>query len=81
MPAVSYCLLAIRCRGSVFTKPLPSNDRLFSLHYPGLQSSCRNIESVLFILSQVNGENLPDPVLAMFAVLIAADEREAFSLM
>jgi hypothetical protein len=37
-----YCF-RILCRGNVFTEPLPSNERLFWLHYSGLKSSCHNI--------------------------------------
>jgi hypothetical protein len=37
------CRLRIRCSGNVFTKPLPSNRRLFWLHYSGFQASCHNM--------------------------------------
>jgi hypothetical protein len=30
----------IRCRGNVFTKPLPSNSRIIRLHCSGFHASC-----------------------------------------
>jgi hypothetical protein len=38
-----YCCLRIRCRGNLFTNPLPSNERLW-FHYSGLQESCHSIK-------------------------------------
>jgi hypothetical protein len=37
------CCLRIRCRRNVFTDSLPSNKRLFWLHYSGFWVSCHNI--------------------------------------
>jgi hypothetical protein len=37
-----YCWLRIRCRGNMFTEPLPSKEHLLWLQYPGLQVSCHN---------------------------------------
>jgi hypothetical protein len=37
------CCLCIRCRGNMFTESLPSNERLFWLHYCGFRASCHNI--------------------------------------
>jgi hypothetical protein len=37
------CCLRIRCRGNLFTEPLPSNGRLLWLHYSSLQGSCHSI--------------------------------------
>jgi hypothetical protein len=40
-----YFCSHIRCRGNLFTEPLPSNERLLWLHYSGLKSSCYNVYS------------------------------------
>jgi hypothetical protein len=37
------CFLRIRCSGNMFTESLPSNERLFWLHYFGFRASCHNI--------------------------------------
>jgi hypothetical protein len=38
-----YCCVHIRCCGNVFTEPLPSNGRLFWLHYSDFQPLYHNI--------------------------------------
>jgi hypothetical protein len=38
------------CRGNVFTAPLPSNGRIYSLHYSGLQPSCHNIKIQIILI-------------------------------
>jgi hypothetical protein len=43
-------LLRIRCRGNVFTESLPSNERLFWLHYSGFRASCHNTVVRTFVL-------------------------------
>jgi hypothetical protein len=37
------CCLSTHCHGNLFTKSLPSNERLLWLHYSGFQASCHNI--------------------------------------
>jgi hypothetical protein len=37
------CLQRIRCCGDVFTESLPSNERLFLLHYSDFRTSCYNM--------------------------------------
>jgi hypothetical protein len=39
VPCTNFFCVRIRCRGNVFTEPLPSNDNLFWLHYSGFQAS------------------------------------------
>jgi hypothetical protein len=41
-----YFCFRIRCRGNIFTQPLPSNGRLLWLHYSDLQASCHNTISL-----------------------------------
>jgi hypothetical protein len=41
-PDVLCCCLRIRCRGNVFTESLPSNERIFWLHYSGFRESYHN---------------------------------------
>jgi hypothetical protein len=42
-PLLFDCCLRIRCRGNVFTESLPSNERLFCLHYSGCRTSCHSM--------------------------------------
>jgi hypothetical protein len=44
-----YCCLRIRCRGNLFTEPLPSSGRLLLLYYYGLRVSCQNITAAMFV--------------------------------
>jgi hypothetical protein len=44
----------IRCRGNVFNKPLPSNDRLFWLYHSGIQAPCHNIMAIYARVQVVN---------------------------
>jgi hypothetical protein len=40
-------VFVIRCRGNLFTEPLPSNKRLFWLHYSGFRASCHKMATIV----------------------------------
>jgi hypothetical protein len=47
------CCFLIRCRGNLFTKLLPSNERLLCLHYSGFQASCHIIITIMCLRAEM----------------------------